>query len=68
MASCTPSKWVIRTTPPAPGSRPRVTSGSPTLTLRSFQAIRRLWSKQSSNPPPSAAPLMAATFGTGSCS
>ena len=57
-----------RVTPPPPGSRPRVASGSPILTERSSTAMRRLAASAISRPPPSAAPLMAATTGRGKVS
>ena len=57
-----------RVTPPPPGSRPSVASGSPIFTERSSTAIRRLAASAISRPPPSAAPLMAATTGRGKVS
>ena len=39
-AFCRPSKRTIRTTPPPPGSKPKVTSGKPNLVFASRIAIR----------------------------
>ena len=46
MAPWSPSRWVRRTTPPPPGSRPRVTSGRPIFTRLSFTAMRWLQQRQ----------------------
>ena len=67
-ASWMPSMRTTRETPPPPGSRPRVTSGRPILEPRASAATRWLAASATSRPPPNAAPLMAATIGTGSFS
>ncbi len=52
-----------RCVPPAPGRRPSLTSGRPT---RAVGAATRKWqASANSNPPPSAAPWIAATTGFG---
>ena len=56
------SRWV----PPAPGRRPRFTSGSPSLA--SGDATRKWQPSATSSPPPSALPEMAATRGFGDAS
>ena len=67
-ASTMPTMRTERTTPPAPGSRPSCTSGKPTTALGS-STITRWWvARQISRPPPSAAPLIAATTGLPSVS
>ena len=67
-ASWMPIMRTTRVMPPPPGSRPRVTSGRPILEPRASAAMRWLAASATSRPPPSAAPLMAATTGTGSFS
>ncbi len=66
-ASCRPSIRTVRVTPPAPGSRPSVTSGTP-ISYDPSAAIRWWQASAISSPPPSAAPLIAATTGTPSVS
>jgi hypothetical protein len=73
MSSCIsaltiPSMRTVRTTPPAPGSRPSCTSGKPTTALLSSTITRWWQARQISSPPPSAAPLIAATTGLPSSS
>ncbi len=63
-----PSRRTMRTTPPAPGSRPSVTSGRPSGIFASSSAMRWCAHRQISQPPPSAAPLIAATTGLPSVS
>ncbi len=58
-----PSSRTMRVTPPAPGSRPRVTSGRPNCAFGLSSAMRRLQASAISRPPPSAAPFSAATVG-----
>ena len=60
-----PSIRTMRVTPPPPGSSPRLASGRPSSTLGSSSAIRWLAARAISKPPPSAAPLIAATTGRG---
>ena len=67
-ASWMPIMRTTRVMPPPPGSRPRVTSGRPIFEPRASAAMRWLAASATSRPPPSAAPLMAATTGTGSFS
>ena len=57
-----------RATPPPPGSRPSVTSGKPTTAPGTSAMIRWWQASVISRPPPSAAPLMAATTGLPSVS
>ena len=52
-----------RCVPPAAGSRPSVTSGMPSNVFGLSAAMRRWQARQTSSPPPSAVPLMAATKG-----
>ena len=52
-----------RCVPPAPGSRPSLTSGRPILALGSSMAKRAWQASASSRPPPSVVPLRAATTG-----
>ena len=63
-----PSMRTVRTTPPAPGSRPRVTSGKPNCDFGLSSAMRRWQASAISRPPPSAAPFSAATTGLPSVS
>ena len=63
-----PSIRTVRVTPPAPGSNPSWTSGNPTTALGSSTTIRWWQASAISRPPPSAAPLMAATTGLPSVS
>ena len=56
-----PTRRGRRTVPPAPGSRPSFTSGSPSFAPLS--AMRKWQPSASSSPPPSAVPWMAATVG-----
>ena len=58
-----PSSRTMRTIPPPPGNRPRVTSGRPSCTPGLSRAMRWWQARQISQPPPSAAPLIAATTG-----
>ncbi len=58
-----PSRRTVRTTPPPPGSRPRVTSGRPIFEPLASRAMRWWQASAISRPPPSAAPLIAATTG-----
>ena len=63
-----PNMRTVRTTPPAPGSSPSLTSGKPSLTFGS-SSITRWWvASVISSPPPSAAPLIAAATGRPSVS
>jgi hypothetical protein len=57
---------VMRCVPPAAGSSPSCASGSPTRA--SSATTRRSHASASSNPPPSAAPLISATDASGLCS
>ncbi|RAO61295.1 hypothetical protein PSN01_01728 [Micromonospora saelicesensis] len=67
-APARPSIRTVRVTPPAPGSRPRVTSGSPSRLPGASSAIRWWQASAISRPPPSAEPLTAATTGRPSVS
>jgi hypothetical protein len=67
-ASVRPSIRTVRVTPPPPGSSPRVTSGRPSWTFGSSSTIRWWQASAISRPPPSAAPLIAATTGLPSVS
>lgn len=58
-----PNIRTVRVTPPPPGSRPSVTSGRPRTLPLTSAAIRWWQASAISRPPPSAAPLMAATTG-----
>ncbi len=58
----------LRVTPPAPGSSPSCTSGKPTTALGSSTTMRWCVARATSRPPPSAAPLIAATTGLPSVS
>ena len=58
----------MRVTPPAPGSSPSVTSGSPNCAFAPATAIRRWQASAISRPPPRAVPLSAATTGRPSVS
>ena len=58
-----PNMRTVRTTPPAPGSSPSLTSGKPSLTFGSSSATRWWQARQISRPPPSAAPLIATATG-----
>src|ERR1700712_4525653 len=58
-----PSMRTVRTTPPAPGSRPRVTSGRPNCDFGLSSAMRRLQASAISRPPPRAAPFRGAAVG-----
>ncbi len=60
-AASGPARRVKRWVPPAPGIRPSLTSGNPTLAVRA--ATRQWQANASSNPPPSAVPSIAATIG-----
>ena len=62
-AAWIPSMRVRREMPPAPGSRPRLTSGRPSLTREPPTQIRWWQASAISSPPPSAEPLSAATTG-----
>ena len=62
-AFCRPNMRVVRTTPPAPGSRPRETSGRPISLPLASSATRKWQASAISRPPPSAAPLIAAATG-----
>ena len=59
----TPRRRTTRTTPPQPGSRPSPASGRPSSLPGTFATIRWWLASASSRPPPSAAPLIAATTG-----
>ncbi len=60
-AGAAPIRRGSRCVPPAPGSSPSFTSGKPS---RAAGAAMRAWQPSaSSSPPPSAAPLIAATTG-----
>ena len=52
-------RWV----PPAPGNSPTLISGNPTRVFALSAATRWWLARQSSKPPPSAVPLIAATHG-----
>ncbi len=60
-ATATPARRGVRTVPDAPGTIPRLTSGSPTKALSS--ATRNRQPIATSNPPPRAEPWIAATQG-----
>ena len=62
-ACAIPSSRTVRTTPPPPGSRPSVTSGKPNRLPGASSATRWWQASAISRPPPSAAPLSAATTG-----
>ena len=62
-AVCRPNKRTIRTIPPPPGNKPKVTSGRPNLVFGSAKAMRRCVASAISQPPPSAVPFNAATTG-----
>jgi hypothetical protein len=61
-AASPPIRRGRRCVPPAPGTKPRFTSGRPTCAEAS--ATRAWQASASSSPPPSAEPWMAATTGT----
>ena len=63
-----PNMRTVRTTPPPPGNSPNLTSGKPSLAFGS-STMTRWWAASAiSRPPPSAAPLIAATTGLPSVS
>ncbi|CAB4598289.1 unannotated protein [freshwater metagenome] len=63
VATFSPTSRGSNVVPPQPGSSPRLTSGKPRA-LMLLVATRAEQCSESSNPPPRATPLMAATTGT----
>ncbi len=65
-AAAMPVRRGRRCVPPAPGTMPSFTSGSPSFAVA--DAMRKWQASAISQPPPSAAPLIAATTGFSLCS